>query len=225
MGDTRHSRGICVYCGKEFTRGGMSRHLHGCDERTAVVESAQGRHGRRVPLLHLQARDAWTGRYWMNLEVDGTATLAQLDAWLRVTWLECCGHLSRFSVGGWGGREIPMAERVGKVIRPGTEITHIYDFGAETVTVVRGIDVREGSRTTPRPIALMARNTPLALPCQRCEAPATRVCPECVHRGLRGTLCAVHARHRHDGYDETVELVNSPRAGICGYAGPAEPPY
>ncbi|HEX6631210.1 MAG TPA: hypothetical protein VF048_08975, partial [Gemmatimonadaceae bacterium] len=79
MRETRQSRGICMYCGKELTRAGMSRHLHNCDERITVLESTQGRHGRRVPLLHLQARDAWTGRYWMNLEVDGTATLAQLD--------------------------------------------------------------------------------------------------------------------------------------------------
>jgi hypothetical protein len=41
-----------------------------------------------------------------------------------------------------------------------------------------------------------------------------------------GTLCAEHAEvHPHDGYGEPMLLVNSPRVGMCGYTGPAEPPY
>ena len=41
-----------------------------------------------------------------------------------------------------------------------------------------------------------------------------------------GTLCDEHAKsHPHDEYGEPVALVNSPRMGLCGYDGPAEPPY
>lgn len=29
----------------------------------------------------------------------------------------------------------------------------------------------------------------------------------------------------HDDYGEPIELVNSPRLGMCGYTGPADPPY
>jgi len=35
----------------------------------------------------------------------GSATLAKLDDYLRAIWLECCGHLSKFTIGGWGGGE------------------------------------------------------------------------------------------------------------------------
>jgi len=38
--------------------------------------------------------------YWMHLEVPTTITLADLDGFLRDIWLECCGHLSSFSIDG-----------------------------------------------------------------------------------------------------------------------------
>ena len=157
MRDSRLSRGLCGYCGREMTRAGMSRHLGLCEVREGVLEDTLGQNGERVPLLHVQARDAWTGQYWLNLEVDCTAPLAQLDAYLRAVWLECCGHLSRFSFGGWAGDEVSMSERVGRVIHPGVELTHTYDIGTETFTMNRGLAVRKGHRTTPRPITLMAR--------------------------------------------------------------------
>ncbi len=227
MAERAHSRGSCEYCGRELTRGGMTRHLRGCEARAEVMDAAYGRSGRIIPLLHLQARDAWTGKYWLNLEVDGSATMRQLDLYLRAIWLECCGHLSRFSLGGWGGEEIAMDSRVGRVFHEGLELTHIYDYGSETITLVRAVDAREGTRTNGHPIALMARNAPLVLPCQRCDSPATQVCPQCVHTGHAGTLCDRHAaRHRHEGYGvKTLQILNSPRTGMCGYTGPAEPPY
>jgi hypothetical protein len=226
MVERAQSRGACAYCTRDLSRSGMTRHLRTCDVRADVVDQAYGRSGRIVPLFHLQARDAWTGRYWLNLEVDGSATMSQLDGYLRAIWLECCGHLSRFSSGGWRGEEIPMSLKVGRVFRPGVELTHIYDFGSETVTLVKAMDAREGTRTTDRPIALMARNAPPELACQRCGTPATRLCMDCTRTGRDGTLCDRHAgRHRHDGSGDTVQIVNSPRIGVCGYTGPAEPPY
>src|SRR5260370_19281758 len=34
----------------------------------------------------------------MHLELPANATLADLDDFLRDTWLECCGHLSEFTI-------------------------------------------------------------------------------------------------------------------------------
>ena len=37
-------------------------------------------------------------------------------------------------------------------------------------------------------------------------------------------FCQEHAdEHEHD--DMLMPIVNSPRTGMCGYTGPAEPPY
>jgi hypothetical protein len=59
-----------------------------------------------------------------------------------------------------------------------------------------------------------------------CGQPATRLCTECLHarQGGRSELCDEHARlHEHD--EMILSLVNSPRTGVCGYDGPAKPPY
>ena len=74
----------------------------------------------------------------------GSATLADLDHYLRAIWLECCGHLSRFSVGGWDGAEISKRRRVEQVFRLGLELVHIYDFGTSSETLIKVVDGRKG---------------------------------------------------------------------------------
>ncbi|MFL5538477.1 MAG: hypothetical protein ACJ8J0_05765 [Longimicrobiaceae bacterium] len=210
-----------------MTRGGMARHLAGCDRRREAVAAADAGNGARTELVHLQVRDGHGGDYWLNLEVDAEATLKQLDGYLRAIWLECCGHLSQFSTRGWSGNTVGMARKVGMVFSPGVELTHIYDFGTTSETLLKALDARAGKRTTKHPIALMARNAAPAIACQVCGAPATRLCMQCVYDDEKpGTLCDAHTRrHPHDEYGEPLAIVNSPRVGMCGYEGPAEPPY
>jgi hypothetical protein len=74
---------------------------------------------------------------------------------------------------------------------------------------------------------LLARNMMPAAECVECGAPATFLCTECLtNYESPGVLCDEHARtHPHNEYGEPLRLVNSPRLGVCGYTGPAEPPY
>ncbi len=60
-----------------------------------------------------------------------------------------------------------------------------------------------------------------------CDQPAAWLCMECIYEfNETGALCDEHAReHPHTNYGEPVPLVNSPRVGMCGYDGPAKPPY
>lgn len=228
MANGNQPRGACVYCGRAMTRGGMSRHLRACPERQAAIEVADAQRGRQEKLYHLQVEDAWGGDYWLHLEMRGEATLEALDRYLRAIWLECCGHLSRFSIGGWGGRELPMEARAARILKPDMdEITHIYDFGTSSYTTIKVRDVREGRPTTEYPIALMARNNPPEIECMECDQPAAYLCLECMYEDDEpGTLCQDHeADHPHDDYGAPLPIVNSPRVGLCGYDGPAEPPY
>ncbi len=225
MAESTRPRGACAYCGREMTRGGLSRHLAGCKERGAAIAAADAGKGESGPQVHLQVQDAWGGDYWLHLEMQGSAPLGELDHYLRAIWLECCGHMSRFSVGGWGGEEFDMDEKAADVLQPGVELTHIYDFGTDSQTLIRVVAVRQGKPLTRHPITLMARNAPPAVACQDCGEPATRLCLECPYDEQPGTLCAAHARkHRHRELGK-LPLLNSPRSGMCGYDGPAKPPY
>jgi hypothetical protein len=205
----------------------MARHLAACPERRALIEQAERGKGAREVLYHLRARDASRGEYWLDLEMRGSGTLKDLDHYLRDIWLDCCGHLSQFSFGGWRAAEIPMTQRIGRVFASGKELTHIYDFGTSSVTLIKAVATREGKPVTPHPVALMARNTMPQSQCSECNQPASWLCMEClIEDDEPGTLCDEHAKtHPHEDYGEPIGLVNSPRLGMCGYDGPAEPPY
>jgi hypothetical protein len=44
------------------------------------------------------------------------------------------------------------------VLKIGAELTHIYDFGTSSETLIKVVGMREGKPTNAHPITLMARN-------------------------------------------------------------------
>jgi hypothetical protein len=228
MATQKQSKGNCAYCDKELSKGGVSKHLATCAGRQAAIAKAEAGKGTAEVLLHLRVQDAYRKEFWLDLEMQGSKPLNHLDSYLREIWLECCGHMSEFLVGT--GR---FADQVGKqrklidVLARGESLTHIYDMGTSSETIVKVVAVREGKPLSKRPIGLMARNQMPDERCIECGKPATRLCMECQYEDeVWGTLCEEHAEtHPHDSYGEPMVLVNSPRVGMCGYTGPAEPPY
>ena len=227
MDDLVRTRGECLFCGRELTLQSMSRHLMACPSRRRAIERVDASDGEHEELYHLQVQNLYGGDYWLHLEMRASATLEDLDDYLRAIWLECCGHMSQFSEGEWGTPEIPMSTRARDVFEPGLEILHVYDFGESSWTSIQVVRVREGRSLTGRPILLMARNDPPVYPCSVCGEPASWLCLEClIEHDEWMTLCDEHAaEHPHENYGPPRLLVNSPRVGMCGYEGPAEPPY
>ena len=227
MARRKQTHGTCAYCGEDKPKGQMTKHLSNCTERQAAITKAKHRKASQEKLYYLRVEDAYHGNYWLDLEMRGTAKLKDLDSYLRAIWLECCGHLSRFSIGGWGSDELAKTKTAKEIFKPGITLTHIYDFGTSSITEIRFVESRQGKPTTFRPLALMARNVQPEARCIECEEPAVWLCFECLFEDQTdGTLCEEHIKsHPHDEYGEPVPIVNSPRLGLCGYSGPAEPPY
>ena len=205
----------------------MTKHLSACPQRRAIIERADGKKGASETLFHLRAQATYQSGFWLDLEMRGNAKLADLDHYLRAIWLECCDHMSQFSMGKGSGEEISQDRKAKVVFTPDVQLTHIYDFGTSSETLIKVVGMREGKPTTTHPIALMARNLMPEAKCIKCEKPAAWLCTEClIEDDVWGTLCDKHAKtHPHDNYGEPIPLVNSPRLGMCGYDGPAEPPY
>ncbi|MBD2463694.1 hypothetical protein H6G89_22085 [Oscillatoria sp. FACHB-1407] len=205
----------------------MTKHLVTCSKRQEAIATAEMKKGTSESLYHLRVQDAYNSAFWLDLEIRGSKSLKDLDTYLRGIWLECCGHMSQFSLGGAFAREIGMSRKIGEVFRQGGELTHVYDFGTSSETLVKYVDEREGNPLTNKAIALMARNNMPEYPCMECGKPATHLCMEClIDEQTEGVLCDEHTEnHPHDNYGEPIPLVNSPRMGMCGYDGPAEPPY
>lgn len=228
---TKRTRGECFFCGRRLTAGGMSRHLPDCRERQEVIERANQRPGDIEELYHLQIEDTASGDFWLHVEMRGSATMEDLDDYLRAIWLECCGHLSQFTPGGWrdvwGSEELPMRGQARDLLEPGTELTHVYDFGTTSYTTIKVRRMGRGNPLTSHPILLMARNDPPDDRCAVCGESASWLCIEClIEQDQWATFCDRHAEeHPHEEYGDPIPLVNSPRVGMCGYVGPAEPPY
>ena len=226
----KQTKGTCAFCATEIGKGTVARHLAACASYQWIVANAQNGKADEQTLFHLRVQDAYDGSFWLDLEMSGGASLKTLDTYLRAIWLECCGHLSEFTEGkgGWGNAKIGMARKASEVLAPDTVLTHIYDFGTSSETQVKVVSARRGKPLTKKPLALLVRNVMPEVSCMECEQTATHMCMECqIEQEASGFLCDEHLKsHPHgDNYGEPTELVNSPRLGMCGYDGPAEPPY
>jgi hypothetical protein len=120
-----------------------------------------------------------------------------------------------------------MSRPADQVFKPGLVLTHQYDFGTTSETLVKVVSSRQGKPTKAHPIALMTRNSLPETNCVECGQPAAWFCMEClIEDDMPGWLCSEHQEtHPHDNYGEPIPAMDSPRLGMCGYDGPAEPPY
>ena len=227
MSPRTQSRGTCIYCGTETSKAGITKHLQSCPRLMESIQIAEASDRPVENLWHLRVQSADSKAFWLDLEMRGSATLTKLDEYLRAIWLECCGHLSEFTIGGWNGTNVGKSRKADTVFTPDLVLRHLYDFGTTSETDIKVVASRQGKAITRHPIVLLARNLPPQAVCQECDQPAEWLCQQCIdEEDLPGLLCAAHVKeHPHEDYGEPMPFVNSPRLGMCGYDGPAEPPY
>ena len=240
MNSRRQSHGLCALCGHRAAKAAMARHLAVCVPAHDVAEAAP------ATLFRLRVEAPEDRLYWLDVEVKADARLRALDQFLREVWLECCGHMSAFTIGGvryeiaaptadWsfdsldGPRLRSMNAKLGDAASPELVFHYEYDFGSTTGLRLKVASAREG-RIGRRQLRLLARNAPATWLCAVCSAPATELCAFCLD-GLEDILfCKDHARVHVAGAHEEDEaallpLVNSPRMGVCGYTGPQDDRY
>ncbi len=217
-------KGQCNLCGGTFTKSAMSKHLKACkqaDFTTSTPEQAS----RNEQVFHLVVEGRYLPDYWMHLEVPADAKLEELDSFLRDIWLECCGHMSMFTIKDKRYSVAPMVEfdeksmkaKLDTVLSPGIKFFHEYDFGSTTYLTLKVVSL-EQKQIKSKDIVILARNEPTSYPCESCDKVATLVCPQCIYSG-EGCLCDECAAEHECGEDMLLPIVNSPRVGVCGYTG------
>ena len=212
--------GRCGLCGAVFGKTGMGRHLRACRGVRHVPAHPASPHGLLLAVEAYRLED-----YWLYVETSAPATWGDLDAFLRDTWVECCGHLSEFQhegvrYGSWGLeglRDRGMSSRLSRSVAPGARIRYRYDFGTTTELALRVV-MGLGSARGDRRVRLLARNDPPEIRCGVCGRPATQVCRQCRWEDA-GWLCDACARGHPCGDEYLLPVVNSPRVGLCGYTG------
>jgi hypothetical protein len=219
------SEGICRFCLKKFSGAGMGRHLSACKTRKEknALELNAGR--KKYKIYHIKISEyKW---YWLHIEMPAGATLQDLDAFLRGIWLECCGHLSSFTIRGvnydeqelsgvfsYGKSSPSMNKRLYSVLNVKDTFSHEYDFGSTTYLEGQVLGVREGNLGKNN-IRIMARNNPYTFKCDSCGNPAAGTCVECEE-----FVCDQCLESHECGEEMVLDVVNSPRMGVCGYGGP-----
>jgi len=201
------TRGHCYLCGRELSKGGIRNHL-----LKTHAESS----GEECVLLKIEG--AYNKDYWLYVDAAKDSKLKDLDDFLREIWLECCGHMSAFYI-GW--KELKMSTRLVR-FSPGDKLRHEYDFGSTTeclVTVIGPV----WRKPQKKAVRLLARNSPPALQCCKCGAPARHICTACMWESDHPFYCDAclkqHTQEEPDHDEMDLPVTNSPRMGVCGYCG------
>lgn len=208
------STGKCNLCGQAFSRTGIGRHLKQCgDSRKSGVKLA----------FHIVVEGRYSKQYWLHAALPCASGLWELDRFLRAIWLECCGHLSAFTINGrhYADSEFSDADmdiRADRVLASGAAFRYKYDFGSTTELVLKVAGIRHAGPEND--VQLLARNDPPQIFCDNCGGTkaATRVCAGCSY-GKEGWLCEDCAKSHECGSEMLLPVVNSPRTGVCGYSG------
>ena len=216
--------GECLLCRASIPKAQATRHVKAC------LKTRQAEPGQRVKALHLRVEGRYNPEYWMHIEIPAAWTLYDLDVFLRQTWLECCDHMSCFTIDGQryayepyndsfsGRHEKSMEAKLYKAILPGVEFTHEYDYGSTTDLVLRMFGTHEAALAEAE-VRILARNVPPDVRCVECKKPASVV--EAGWNGLNLDRCFCDACADTKIADEGMRLpiVNSPRVGVCAYCG------
>jgi hypothetical protein len=203
----------------------MYHHLRACDAREAAIEEANAQDAPKTRIFHLVVKGSDV--HWLHVEVSANASLQDLDEFLRDTWVECCGHLSQFTINDvnytvspdytWFPEDRHMDVELGEVLYPKLEFSYEYDFGSTTYLELRVAGEREGALPGDDVVHVMARNQLPDYRCEECCEPATVICVFCNY-----TLLCDECLEKHEcGEEGVLPVVNSPRIGVCGYTGDA----
>jgi len=224
----RQSKGRCRYCQAEYTKAGMIKHVVACKER--IKEMEKGKSAKQCSYFTLSITGKYERDYWLIIECKENATLQDVDQFLRDIWLECCGHLSAFDIGGvtyehapdvsgfWGAPAKSMKHQLKSVLEKGMNIGYEYDFGSSTDLIITVSGYRIGAWKKDK-ITLLGRNNPIEYTCAECgERVATTVCTQCIYDGT-GFLCEECGESHECGTDMLLPVCNSPRCGVCCYEG------
>lgn len=224
------SVGTCNLCDMKFSKRVMTRHLASCSEEKNIAANklAAKKTSKNTRFFHIVVEGRYQPEYWLHIAAPVKNTLADIDSFLREIWLECCGHLSAFTIGGIsyaGGNSFyedemddeDMDIALYKILTQKMKFYYAYDFGTSTELALKVVSEYE-SMPDEDDIQLLARNDPLGIKCDTCGKDATQICTQCVYDG-QGMLCDTCASNHECGEDMLLPVVNSPRMGMCSYCG------
>jgi hypothetical protein len=205
------THGKCTYCSRYFSSSMMARHLDSCKVREDSFSPSRSflrEDDKKMQtvdndaVLLLKVSSKYSPEYWLFIETYGVCKLIDIDYFLRNIWLECCGHLSCFTINNEHYEIQPdpmfnsrsMRVRLNKILQQGMIFEYVYDYGSSTALVIKVVSSRCGriKKDKEEPVQLIARNDPIIFKCHSCKrAKATNICTICLYEKnrQRASLC------------------------------------
>src|SRR3989344_2317607 len=199
------SDGECKYCKKVSSAMAISKHLLACEERKKANKDGD----KDIFLIRASA-----GPFFVYFEINADYTLEKIDDFLRDLWLDCCGHLSAFTINGTRYNsdcedlepdEKTMNYKLSTLLSVNLTFSHEYDFGTTTYLNLKVIEKRKGKNSK---VEAIARNNLPDFKC-KCGKMAKEICLQCVGEET-GLLCSECAKTHECGEDMMLPVVNSP---------------
>ncbi len=240
----KQTKGFCKYCGKEYTKSGMLKHLVACKKRKARLEEEKIK--TKSGYFQIVISGKYSKAYWLIIEINENVTLKELDQFIRDIWVECCGHLSAFEINGvqyerypskdsfWGSPAKNMNYRLRDVVQVGDTMHYEYDFGSTTELLLNIHSCRIGEKKGEN-LVILSRNNPPEILCSQCETNKAQWinpqgfwggnpfwCEDCYKKNV---LEDEEINDEDEFWEEYeiaeffLEVCNSPRMGVCGYEG------
>jgi len=231
----KSTRGYCKYCGKEYTRTGMVKHLQTCKRRVDLYEKAT----ETEKYFELLLYGAYNKDYWLIIQIKENATLDDLDQFIRDIWVECCGHLSAFEINGvsyekepeddfgWDEPAESTEHKLKEILEPDMLFGYEYDFGSTTELAIKVLNYYNAPKQSKK-VVILSRNNPPEFQCSICgEHRASWINSVDIY-GEEPFWCDECADKLEEGeFDEEIDseevwllpVTNSPRMGVCGYEG------
>ena len=226
--------GRCHLCGQVMTLRRMRGHLLGHFGENAG-KGAPPRGAAGACLVRITGGSPI--RHWLYVRIGPLSTLRSLDALLRDTWLECCGHLSAFKDGSMSyessmdgidpdsRKAAPMDVGAARIISRRGSLRYEYDYGTTTELSVEMTSTCPAAGMKPDGVEIVARNSDIPYDCAKCGGAGAAVClcAYCSWNERGAMMCAPCAkRHRHTWNDDGIgihllSVANSPRMGMCAY--------
>ncbi|EPY2284232.1 IS1096 element passenger TnpR family protein [Clostridium sporogenes] len=224
-------KGKCYFCNKEFSKSGILRHIKSCSAMKEYMGCNMKSSKIKKDKFILNIASKYNPSiYWLYIAINKTATLKDLDKFLRDVWLECCGHLSSFEINNNTYESqiqddiFSFFERESKdmnvclkdVVKLNDKINYEYDFGSTTYLTIK-VEGELSSLKTEKEIEIMARNNEPEIKCCNCDNKVSYydgeydefLCEECYNKSNREDSEMI----------EEIDYWNSPRDGVCGYYG------
>jgi hypothetical protein len=199
------SEGKCLFCNETFAKAGIMRHL-----KMHLAQIAKtGKKGNSY-LVKVDNDPRWNGLpYFLYLWINGNAKMEDFDAFLREIWLECCGHMSKFTDKSFK-REMSMGsydimdafdfleqgkvKQYEKIMEDFGEIPmsrainkvfakgkkYEYEYDYGSSTILQIEVMEEYPFAAPKKMVLLSRNEPLEIRCDMC------------HTEIAEVACTVH---------------------------------